>query len=456
VRAGGRLPPEEVLSSMEQVLGTLAAAHAKGIIHRDLKPENLFVTSSGETKVLDFGIARLRDLGFSGSRTHTGSVMGTPAFMPPEQALGRWDEVDAQSDLWAIGATMFTLLTGEHVHRASTLNELLVFAAMKRAPSLAEQMPGANSIIVQLVDCALRSEKSARWSHATAMRRAVRKSLVLLDDPDSEAFDTAQLDAAAQLESAMSPVSEPPRGKEPSEVADGESPSLLEQAEPAISPEASSVLGRAPEETVGTSDDRAEGRLPDSKKAASTSGLEQTSQRQPPRHKRRTLAVCTILASGIVAAVVDRRGDGRGVIEGRQVHATPVTLRPSANLEPCKGPDATIAPSSVPHALSVQDLPIATSTPQAPSRRVEHEEASSVDRSEDHIRVFPAEAQPPAATVAVTPERTLLKPPLKRADVTLTPSPVATLAPEKVELEDDPTAIANPYKVRPVATTPGF
>jgi serine/threonine-protein kinase len=102
----GTLPLGEVLSLTDQLLDVLGSAHERGIIHRDIKPENLFLTTNGELKVLDFGIARLRELSMppDGS-TGVGTFMGTPAFMSPEQARGRWGEVDFRSDVWAIGAT---------------------------------------------------------------------------------------------------------------------------------------------------------------------------------------------------------------------------------------------------------------------------------------------------------------------------------------------------------------
>jgi eukaryotic-like serine/threonine-protein kinase len=173
-RKGRHLPVEEVLALMDQVLDTLIAAHAAGVVHRDLKPENLFLTRAGHVKVLDFGIARVRQTSASTSTTQTGSMMGTPAFMPPEQARGRWDDVDARTDLWAIGATMFTLLTGEHVHVAETVNEALALAVTSRARPVATVRPDIPREIAELIDQALSYERELRFADAAAMQHALR------------------------------------------------------------------------------------------------------------------------------------------------------------------------------------------------------------------------------------------------------------------------------------------
>src|SRR5205814_6418841 len=110
-------------------LDVIAAAHAKDVLHRDMKPENVFLTKSGEVKVLDFGVARWNDGKSSSEMTGVGMVLGTPAFMPPEQALGRREEVDARSDLWALGATVFVALTGEAVHAGGDAKTKLIAAA---------------------------------------------------------------------------------------------------------------------------------------------------------------------------------------------------------------------------------------------------------------------------------------------------------------------------------------
>lgn len=100
--------------------------------------------------------------------------MGTPSFMSPEQARGRWDEVDERSDIWAVGATMYTLLTGHPVHEAATVNEQLVMAATVEAPSLRIARPDLPGKVVDLVDRALARASADRWQSADAMQAQLR------------------------------------------------------------------------------------------------------------------------------------------------------------------------------------------------------------------------------------------------------------------------------------------
>ncbi len=182
-----KLPAEEVLPLVDQLLDALAVAHEAGVVHRDLKPDNLFLTTEGVIKVLDFGIASLRELSSSDSSlTQTGALMGTPAYMPPEQARGRWNEVDARSDLWAVGAMMFALLTGDYVHRGGTVNEAVAMAITRHAPSLATVGPEQHPAVIQLVDRALAYEKDDRWQSARAMQAALRESYTALLEADIE------------------------------------------------------------------------------------------------------------------------------------------------------------------------------------------------------------------------------------------------------------------------------
>jgi eukaryotic-like serine/threonine-protein kinase len=173
-RLGGRLPQDEVLVLTDRLLDVLGAAHRKGIVHRDLKPENVFLTRAGKVKVLDFGIARLRELSSARALTQSGTMVGTPAYMAPEHARGLSDEVDERSDLWACGAMMFCLLSGRNVHEGRTVNDQLVSAITRSAPSLASIAPDMGAGVVRTVDRALEFSKERRWPTAFEMQEAVR------------------------------------------------------------------------------------------------------------------------------------------------------------------------------------------------------------------------------------------------------------------------------------------
>ena len=179
-QVGGRLPAAIVVSMVDQVLATLVVAHEQGIVHRDLKPENIFLTRSGEVKLLDFGIARIHEGQEASRATATGAMMGTPSYLPPEQARGRWAEVDARSDVWAVGATMFTLLTGRCVHEGETVPELLLQAMTEAAPTLASVDVDVDAGLASVVDRALSFKKEDRWPDVASMREAFRG----LDLPD--------------------------------------------------------------------------------------------------------------------------------------------------------------------------------------------------------------------------------------------------------------------------------
>ncbi len=126
-------------------------------------------------KILDFGIARLRAP--SGQTSLVGlRAMGTPAYMPPEQARARWDLVDARTDLWALGATMFSLLTDRYVQEAPTVNELFFLRMTCPIPSLARVAPSMFPAVVRVVDRALEFAQADRWPDARSMLAALREA----------------------------------------------------------------------------------------------------------------------------------------------------------------------------------------------------------------------------------------------------------------------------------------
>ena len=207
-RSGERLEILEVATLADQLLDVLAAAHDKGIVHRDIKPENIFLTRDGGLKVLDFGIARIREVhGMTSAKlTANSGPMGTPAFMPPEQALGKWDEVGPWTDLWAVGATMFTLLSGRCVHHAETINQLLLAAMTKPAPPIAGVVPGIPAALGSVIDRSLSFDPRHRWADARAMQKALRAI------PRAQLVAAPMARATLQSLGAMPPPQRTPSG----------------------------------------------------------------------------------------------------------------------------------------------------------------------------------------------------------------------------------------------------
>jgi eukaryotic-like serine/threonine-protein kinase len=173
----GRIGLREVADISLSILEALSAAHEKGIVHRDIKPSNVFLAVDGSVKLLDFGIARMREaLPEQDSVTLSRGVfaLGTPSFMAPEQARGHWEEVDSRTDIWSMGALMFALLTGRHVHEGKTTNELMILSATAPAPLVASIRSDLPASLARVVDRALSFHRELRWADARAMRDAIR------------------------------------------------------------------------------------------------------------------------------------------------------------------------------------------------------------------------------------------------------------------------------------------
>lgn len=206
ISLGGALPIDEVLEIADQALDALAAAHDKGIIHRDLKPDNVFLCNDGRVKLLDFGLARMKDLQLNGAEaTKTGVTIGTPEFMPPEQAQGRRDEVDARSDVWGLGATLFTAMTGKYVHDANTLHEQLIASATRRPRGIRELSPHVPAAVAVVIDRALELEKNDRWESAREMQRAFRAARARRAESDKFVADSLTLPAASMRGGSVPP-----------------------------------------------------------------------------------------------------------------------------------------------------------------------------------------------------------------------------------------------------------
>lgn len=175
-RDGSVMAVPQVLKMAADVLEVLATAHDRGIIHRDIKPENIFITKDGRTKLLDFGIARAEGIE-KGFVTHSGATMGTPAYMSPEQARGRWEDLDNRADIFSLAATMYALLSGRSIHQAATGNELLLAAMSEPVQPLRTVQPNVPECVAQIVDRGVAFHKEDRFDSAREMLSAVQMAL---------------------------------------------------------------------------------------------------------------------------------------------------------------------------------------------------------------------------------------------------------------------------------------
>jgi len=173
--ARGPLPSKEVLDIAAQVAEGLKEAHSKGVVHRDIKPANVMITSKGQAKIMDFGLARLES---AADLTRTSVVMGTVAYMSPEQALGQ--KVDRRSDIWSFGCLLYEMLAGHGPFQGG--NEQAIFQAIVNADpepiaALRRDIPAG---LVRVVNRCLKKNHLERYPDAGALIRDLES--VDLDD----------------------------------------------------------------------------------------------------------------------------------------------------------------------------------------------------------------------------------------------------------------------------------
>jgi serine/threonine protein kinase len=162
-----------IVQVMGEVLAALGAAHAIGIVHRDLKPDNILVTAQGHAKVLDFGIAKLApNLRDVGAATRTGALLGTPAYMAPEQISGA-ASVDGRADIYAAGVVLYEAVTGEQPFLAPSMFDLMRAHVEQAPPSPRVLRPDLPVSLEQIILTALAKDPAQRFQSAAAMAQAL-------------------------------------------------------------------------------------------------------------------------------------------------------------------------------------------------------------------------------------------------------------------------------------------
>jgi serine/threonine-protein kinase len=202
LRRAGRFTPAQAVAIVVQLLGALGAAHALGIVHRDVKPANILLMPNAQVKVTDFGISRLN----TSDLTMDGRVIGTPAYMSPEQCRG--ENVDLRTDLFSTGSVLYELLSGVRPFPGRNATEITYQLLTTEPRDLSEFVAGVPEGLIAALRKALEKSREARFDAAQTMANALRESLrggpsaVTASSADITAVLQTDLPSAEQIERA--------------------------------------------------------------------------------------------------------------------------------------------------------------------------------------------------------------------------------------------------------------
>jgi serine/threonine-protein kinase len=304
----GRLAPETALPILRGVARALDAAHAQGIVHRDLKPENVFLVmdddGTAQPKLLDFGIAKLLGESSGGHKTRTGTPLGTPSYMSPEQCQGK--PVDARTDIYSLGVMAHEVLTGHQPFDGESVMDILVKHMSAAPPRMSEQCPELPPSLDEPVLGMLAKDPTARPASAGAAIDAI----------------IAAAQAAGLTIGVVATVDVPKLRVEP----------LRRSGPSSAGARATSDTGLGRARTVATPD--AAGRT--------FMGAERDVSHRPGRRTLLVAAVATLgLVGGAAAVVLAARSQPTSHPPIVSTGKPPATVEPSATLAPIGSSSAT-------------------------------------------------------------------------------------------------------------------
>jgi serine/threonine-protein kinase len=323
-----RLTFEEVRHILQQCCSGLSASHAKGIIHRDLKPDNLFLVRRGSdenfVKILDFGIAKLTTTSSTPSaKTRTGTLIGTPAYMSPEQCAGR-GTIDARSDVYALGIVMYEMLTGHVPFKGEGFGDIVVAQLTETAKKPSELRADVPPELDAIVMKAIEKEASARFQSMDEFGLALKDPAKFAASPSLVAEKGAIMAAPT---ASVPVISDTPSG--PRSVATTDQATLI-----ATKPKANTTLSGAASESSAVREP-APAKSGNGKRVAIIGGV-----------------AAAVAAAGLVA-VLKLGGGGSAAQPQATVTPPPVTAPPVAAVAPPKVENVEVALKSDPPGAQV-------------------------------------------------------------------------------------------------------
>jgi eukaryotic-like serine/threonine-protein kinase len=438
MRARGPIPEGEAALILRGVCIALSAAHDKGVVHRDLKPDNIYVIADpdsalGErTKILDFGIAKLTDIGLAGTTTKTGAVMGTPTYMSPEQCRGT-GEVDARADLYSIGCMFYELVAGQPPFVRSGAGELIGSHLFVDPEPPSRHIAGLSAETDALIMCLLAKQPERRVQTAKELAHILtavaqqhgwpilgdlsRPSLghVIIPPPAGGGFGVpAASVGAAPLPAAMLPTTITPYDR-----AHPAPPAMPTRTPPAM-PAPAPLSTLSPTTLSGASGELA--------------------RRGARRGLKIAIAAGLAAAAAGILAIVGLGGDPGQPAAGTPPRAASPTIAPG----PAPASPAAAEPAPTPPTTAVPATPAAAAAPPTTSP------AALRITSPAPPAATPAAAAPPPTTTPAPPAAT----PAAAAPPTTTPAapPTTTPAAPRTTIPAAPrTTIPAPPTTTPAA-----
>ncbi|HUP29994.1 MAG TPA: serine/threonine-protein kinase [Usitatibacter sp.] len=190
----GSLAPAEAVEIAAQVAEALAFAHEHGIVHRDIKPGNIMVLDDGRIKIMDFGIARLRE---PTVKTQTGVLLGSPQYMSPEQISGQ--SLDGRADIFSLGVVLYEMLTGIKPFDAADLTQVLFWVVNMPTKPPSERRPGLPAVIDYIAARALKKKPDERYATATDFAADLRQAIPEVLAAEATMRERKALEASSAL-----------------------------------------------------------------------------------------------------------------------------------------------------------------------------------------------------------------------------------------------------------------